>query len=127
MIDVDPNFTFNSVGDSSFRPLQLKMEKTYGSHAVKLWSQHRGLLFRTADIGMADNSVHKSSAHWFPKPVELNSSNIDENVNGRFLLDLSNAADPLAVPVNGGIAKDLAINRYRKVFLPLPKKCLLPF
>lgn len=80
--------------------------------------QHRGLLFRLEEIGEENNKVHRSSAHWFPKPLDLNSDGIDVNIDGSFLLDLSISANPLIIPVNSGSAKDLAIVKTGKVVLP---------
>lgn len=93
-IDVDPNFIINPVGDLEFRSLHKKLSKCYCQHAVNLWSQHLGLLFRVEDIGEANLLVHKSPAHWFPKLVEIDNNNIDVNIDGRFLLDLSNISNP---------------------------------
>ena len=72
-IDVDPAFRINSQGDAEVRTLQKRLTKCYAQHVVDLWSQQRGLLFRIADIGIANEMVHKSPAHWFPKPVELDA------------------------------------------------------
>lgn len=116
IIDVDPDFVVNPVGDLEFRILHKRLMKCYAQHAVHLWSQHRGLLFRVEDIGDTNLTIHKSPAHWFPKPVELNAAGVDVNVDGRFLLDLSNVSNP-AVQVNGGQGKELAIDRYGKVYL----------
>ena len=93
------------------------MTKCYAQHAVNLWSQNRGLLFRVSDIGDANNFVHKSPAHWYPKPEELDDHGVNVNVDGRFLLDLTNESSPV-MQVNGGAAKDLAIAHYAKVVLP---------
>ena len=116
-IDVDPAFRINSQGDAEVRTLQKRLTKCYAQHVVDLWSQQRGLLFRIADIGIANEMVHKSPAHWFPKPVDqLDAQGNDVNVNGRFLLDLSNISNP-EIQVNGGTAKELAGARYGKFHL----------
>ena len=108
IIDVDSSFEINSIGDP-FRPIQHRIPKCMAKHAVKLWSQNRGLLFRIDAIGDQNLLVHKNPAHWFRKP---------DAKAGRFIVDASNASNSsVRMQLNGGEAKQLSRNRYGVVLL----------
>jgi len=110
IIDPDPDFIPQSIPEE-FRSTEVILSKVFQAHAIDSWLKGRGLLVRMATLLKTDQQrlVHFNHSHLVYKfGVAL----------GRWCIDPSHRSDE-AMPLNGGIAKDLSIAHYRKVYFPM--------
>ena len=108
-IPKDPSFKPNTL-PPPLRELQRRIPHTFAKHVHKLWTKQRVLVLRYKDI--PENERHLlnfASFHWRFEP---------KKPLGRLLIDLSNSDNTDYMPLNGGIAKDLAITEYNKIIHP---------
>jgi hypothetical protein len=106
----DPSFCPNNTPTNPLRELQRRMPHTFNKHCHKLWDKGRGLLLRYGDISMEDRKkLNFASLHWRFEPLKP---------LGRLLIDLSNSDNPQYLPLNGGTAKQDAIDDFGKIEHP---------
>ena len=107
VIDTDPEFVPQCIPED-FRHSEITLTKVYQKHALDSWSKGRGLLLRTETLESTKEIrlLHFSSNHLVFKPT-------DEFA--RWCIDPSHRSDD-NLPLNGGTAKLLSIQRYQKTW-----------
>ena len=106
-IDTDSSF-INQSEPEAFRDTEVKLTKVFQKHAIDAWSKGRGLLLRRDTLEETGQMFH----------LHFNSNHLVykwSDVLGRWCIDPSHRSDD-NLPLNGGDAKQLSIDRYQKTW-----------